>query len=130
MSKKLPVSIVKKVELPDLATIILLSPPIAVKIVDPVTRKLLPVKIKLADAEAAFAAQTAQATGENLGELDGTVVAKKKGPYGTYVQWGTVRLTFEPTFEPPVRFRAAARQAGYADEHAITMAIGETQALR
>lgn len=45
------------------------------------------------------------------------------------MHWGTVRLTFEPILEPPVRFRAAARAAGYADEHALTMAIGETQAL-
>jgi len=49
-----------------------------------------------ADAEAAFAAATAATAGDNLGELDGTPVQRKKGPYGTYVQWGTVRLTCKP----------------------------------
>jgi DNA topoisomerase I len=48
-----------------------------------------------ADAEAAFAAATA-AAGEDLGELDGIAVIRKKGPYGTYVQWGTHRLTCKP----------------------------------
>lgn len=43
--------------------------------------------------------------------------------------WGTIQLTDEPLFEPPGRFRAAARQAGYADEDAWVMKIGETRAI-
>ena len=44
------------------------------------------------------------------------------------MHWGTIVLTDEPPFEPPVRFRAAARAAGYADERAWVMRIGETRA--
>lgn len=43
-----------------------------------------------ADAEAAFAVA---ATGEMLGDLDGEPVVRRKGQYGSYVTWGTVRLT-------------------------------------
>jgi L-ascorbate metabolism protein UlaG (beta-lactamase superfamily) len=43
------------------------------------------------------------------------------------MHWGTIVLTDEPAFEPPVRFRAAARAAGYADERAWVMRIGETR---
>lgn len=45
------------------------------------------------------------------------------------MHWGTVQLTEEPPFEPPGRFRAAARAAGYLDDAAWTLAIGETRAL-
>ncbi|HYF36832.1 MAG TPA: MBL fold metallo-hydrolase, partial [Prosthecobacter sp.] len=43
--------------------------------------------------------------------------------------WGALRLTTEDPFEPPGRFREAARQAGFADEAAVVMRIGETRAL-
>ena len=46
------------------------------------------------------------------------------------MHWGTIVLTDEPPFEPPVRFRAAARAAGYADERAWVMRIGETRETR
>lgn len=45
------------------------------------------------------------------------------------MHWGTIQLTDEPPFEPPGRFRAAARAAGYADALAWVMAIGETRAI-
>jgi N-acyl-phosphatidylethanolamine-hydrolysing phospholipase D len=45
------------------------------------------------------------------------------------MHWGTIRLTTEPAFEPPQRFRAAASAAGYADDAAWVMRIGETRAL-
>lgn len=45
------------------------------------------------------------------------------------MHWGTVVLTDEPPFEPPVRFRAAARLAGYADENVWVFRIGETREL-
>ena len=45
------------------------------------------------------------------------------------MHWGTVVLTDEPPFEPPVRFRAAAREAGYADEDVWILRIGETRLL-
>lgn len=43
------------------------------------------------------------------------------------MHWGTIQLTDEPLFEPPARFRRAARDVGYADEDVWTMKIGETR---
>ena len=45
------------------------------------------------------------------------------------MHWGTIALTTEPAFEPPGRYRAAALAAGYADDAAWVMKIGETRAL-
>jgi L-ascorbate metabolism protein UlaG (beta-lactamase superfamily) len=42
------------------------------------------------------------------------------------MHWGTIRLTDEPPFEPPERFRAAARAGGYDDASALVPAIGQT----
>ena len=42
---------------------------------------------------------------------------------------GTIQRTYEPPFEPPVRFRAAAVAAGYAEDDAWALAIGETRML-
>lgn len=44
------------------------------------------------------------------------------------MHWGTLRLTDEPPFEPPVRFRAAAQAAGYGEDRAWVLALGETRA--
>jgi N-acyl-phosphatidylethanolamine-hydrolysing phospholipase D len=46
------------------------------------------------------------------------------------MHWGTIVLTDEPPFEPPGRFRAAARAAGYPDDRAWVMRIGETRETR
>ena len=43
--------------------------------------------------------------------------------------WGTVVLTDEPPFEPPQRFLAAGRAAGFDPAHLWVMRIGETRAL-
>lgn len=43
--------------------------------------------------------------------------------------WGTIQLTDEPLFEPPGRFRSAARMAGYAEDDVWVMKIGETRAI-
>ena len=43
--------------------------------------------------------------------------------------WGTIQLTDEPLFEPPGRFRAAARASGYADVDVWVMKIGETRSI-
>jgi L-ascorbate metabolism protein UlaG (beta-lactamase superfamily) len=45
------------------------------------------------------------------------------------MHWGTIQLTDEPPFEPPVRFRSAARSAGYDDPDAWILAMGETRRL-
>lgn len=73
-----------------------------------------------ADAEAAFAAAAAATAGDNLGDLDGTPVVRKKGPYGIYAQWGTVRLTCTATdtledLEPRLRAKAAPPAADAVD---------------
>jgi DNA topoisomerase-1 len=70
-----------------------------------------------ADAEAAFAAATA---GDALGDLDGTPVQRKKGPYGIYAQWGGVRLTCAATdtladLEERLRAKAAPPAADAVD---------------
>ena len=46
------------------------------------------------------------------------------------MHWGTIVLTDEPPFEPPGRFRQAARGAGLPDERAWVPRIGETRPLR
>jgi len=43
--------------------------------------------------------------------------------------WGTIQLTDEPLFEPPGRFRTAARVLGYAEDDIWVMKIGETRAI-
>lgn len=43
--------------------------------------------------------------------------------------WGTIQLTDEPLFEPPGRFRAAASDAGYADDDVWIMKVGETRKI-
>ncbi len=43
------------------------------------------------------------------------------------MHWGTIRLTDEPVFEPPGRFRAAADAAGYGEDRAWVLALGETR---
>jgi len=45
------------------------------------------------------------------------------------MHWGTVTLTEEPPFEPPVRFLAAGRAHGYAEDNLWIMKIGETRRL-
>ena len=42
------------------------------------------------------------------------------------MHWGTIRLTPENAFEPPVRFKRAAHQQGYGVENANILKIGET----
>lgn len=43
--------------------------------------------------------------------------------------WGTIQLTDEPLFEPPGRFRDAARASGYPEDDVWVMKIGETRAI-
>lgn len=42
------------------------------------------------------------------------------------MHWGTIRLTTEDVFEPPVRFKRAAQLQGYGADNANTLRIGET----
>jgi L-ascorbate metabolism protein UlaG (beta-lactamase superfamily) len=43
------------------------------------------------------------------------------------MHWGTIALTEEPFLEPPIRFRAAGRAAGYIDEALWVLKIGESR---
>ena len=45
------------------------------------------------------------------------------------MHWGSIVLTEEPPFEPPERFRRAAAAAGYRDDTAWVMRIGETRRI-
>jgi L-ascorbate metabolism protein UlaG (beta-lactamase superfamily) len=45
------------------------------------------------------------------------------------MHWGTIKLTDEPPFEPPRRFLAAGRAAGYAPDELWVMKVGETRAI-
>ena len=42
------------------------------------------------------------------------------------MHWGTIRLTPEDAFEPPVRFKRAAQDQGYGVDNANILRIGET----
>lgn len=42
------------------------------------------------------------------------------------MHWGTIRLTSEDAFEPPIRFKRAAQELGYGADNAKTLRIGET----
>lgn len=77
-----------------------------------------------ADAESAFAAATANTEGANLGELDGTPVIRKKGQYGFYVTWNSVRMncaetdTLE-TLQGRLQTKATATADGTAVDHTV-----------
>jgi len=43
--------------------------------------------------------------------------------------WGTVILSLEDPFEPPIRFKNAAKKYGYHIDDAILFKIGEIQKL-
>ena len=45
------------------------------------------------------------------------------------MHWGTIILSLENPFEPPVRFKNAAKQYGYAKKEAVTFKIGEIKKL-
>jgi N-acyl-phosphatidylethanolamine-hydrolysing phospholipase D len=45
------------------------------------------------------------------------------------MHWGTIPLSTEPTFEPPLRFTAEALRSGYRGDEVLTPAIGSTTFL-
>jgi hypothetical protein len=45
------------------------------------------------------------------------------------MHWGTVVLSLEDPFEPPVRFKNATNMYGYHKDDAIIFKIGEVQKL-
>jgi hypothetical protein len=78
------------------------------------------------DAIAAFAATTAATTGESLGDLEGSPVVRKKGPYGFYATWmsltGSVNVNCkaeETLTEIGPRLLAKATPAADAVDHQV-----------
>ena len=53
-----------------------------------------------------------------LGELDGKPMEKKTGPFGTYVQWGDVKLSIQGT-ETVEQIEAALKEKGSATLHVL-----------
>jgi len=45
------------------------------------------------------------------------------------MHWGTLVLSYEPPFEPPVRFMKAGLASGFSEDHLWKMAVGETRVL-
>ena len=45
------------------------------------------------------------------------------------MHWGSLMLSYEPPFEPPIRFLKAGLAAGFSDEQLWKMAVGETRVL-
>ena len=45
------------------------------------------------------------------------------------MHWGTVVLSLEPIFEPPVRFKNYSNQYGYHTDDAIIFKIGQVERL-
>jgi DNA topoisomerase-1 len=73
-----------------------------------------------ADAEAAFTAVSDAAATEILGELEGTPVVRRHGPYGHYVQWGAIKLNCKPDETlADLSSRLAAKAAPGAVDHIV-----------
>jgi L-ascorbate metabolism protein UlaG (beta-lactamase superfamily) len=45
------------------------------------------------------------------------------------MHWGTIMLSLEDPFEPPIRFKNAAKKYGYSKKEAVTFKIGEIKKL-
>jgi L-ascorbate metabolism protein UlaG (beta-lactamase superfamily) len=45
------------------------------------------------------------------------------------MHWGTLVLSYEPPFEPPVRFLKAGLASGFSEDRLWKMAVGETRVL-
>jgi len=56
-----------------------------------------------------------------------TTMLKSKKIVGMH--WGTIRLSAEDTWEPPIKFINAAKKYGYNQDDIWKMAIGETRSL-
>jgi len=82
--------------------------------------------IAIAAYEPKFLMKKVHVTPEDAIKLAKDINAKKV----IGMHWGTVILTDEPVFEPPVRFMEAGVQAGYDEENLWLMKIGETRGIK
>ncbi|APC96459.1 beta-lactamase superfamily domain protein [Francisella frigiditurris] len=66
--------------------------------------------------------QSVHASPEDAIEIVKAINAKK----AVGMHWGSIMLTTEPPFEPPVRFKKAAIDQNYGEDNALILKIGET----
>lgn len=57
------------------------------------------------------------------------VALETKSKVAVAMHWGTIKLSDEPPFEPPVRFKKAAQDKGMSSDQIWVMKIGETRLL-
>jgi len=57
------------------------------------------------------------------------VAMETKSDVAVAMHWGTIELSDEPPWEPPVRFKKAARDNGISSDQTWVMKIGETRVL-
>ena len=57
------------------------------------------------------------------------VVRETKSNVAVAMHWGTIELSDEPPWEPPVRFKKAAQDNGLSFEQTWVMKIGETRII-
>jgi len=57
------------------------------------------------------------------------VAMDTKSNISAAMHWGTIELSDEPTWEPPVRFKKSAQANGIASYQTWVMKIGETRLL-
>ena len=82
------------------------------------------------DAEAAFASATKATEGEELGELDGQAVVRRKGPYGHYAVWGTHRVNCTETDTLDTISARLQQKAAPPAEGAVDHQVGEYKIKR
>jgi len=69
--------------------------------------------------------KSSHATPEEAVRLGQDLGAKTLVP----MHWGTLVLSYEPPFEPPVRFLKAGLASGFSEDRLWKMAVGETRTL-
>ena len=86
---------------------------------------LLFINIGAYDFRPMFEKSTFHTTPEEALQIGKDIKAKKI----IGMHWGTIILSLEDPFEPPVRFKNSAKQYGYTREQAVTFKIGELKKL-
>ncbi len=57
------------------------------------------------------------------------VAMDTKSNLAVAMHWGTIELSDEPPWEPPVRFKKAAQNNGIASDQTWVMKVGETRLI-
>jgi topoisomerase IA-like protein len=83
-----------------------------------------------ADAEAAFVSATKATEGEELGDLDGIPVTRRKGPYGHYAVWGSHRINCTEADTLDTLTARLQQKAAPPAEGAVDHQVGEYKIKR